>query len=1231
MVQENPNLTNEQRMAIERRDKTLLVSAAAGSGKTYTLTKRIIESLIDPKEPLNIDAILIVTFTKLAAGELRTKVANALNEAIAKDPDNEHLKRQLNLLPSAKIRTIDGFCNDILRSNCDCVGLSPGYRIADGAEIEILAISIIEGLIEATYNGELPEVATPEEFEELADCLTESGKTEELSSVFRYISLKCENAEEGIDVLAKLIEKYKHGGAMVENTPYGAYLMERFGEMLTHYIGWLDVYEREIAAGSETQRKYLPVIEADRRVLTKLKSLTSYDLVRETINSISWESLPRMKKGEEKTPKMEEYQAFRDKKLKDIIKKEKSKFLYSSDQWRELCDHLHRLLGVFYRFEKKFDTLFREEKKRRGALSYNDIERYTYECLIQNGELTDIAKNVASQFDAIYIDEYQDVNSLQNRIFEAISKPTNRFMVGDIKQSIYSFRSACPGIFADMKNSYPMLDDSTECDQASIFMSANFRCDKGVIDFVNDIFDKAFSFVAKSIGYVDSDRLVYKKKQEQGEPKYRYPVVCSVNKDFEGGVAGAVADKIDELIKTGKLNNGKDIKASDIAIILRDAKGYDTVYAMELERRGIPCCISGAKGFFLSSEVLLALCLLNSIDNPRRDIYLAGLLCSPLFGFTADELILIRQKSADSLYESLVAYTKENPSFTKGKEFLERLNYYRTISEGIGVDTLIHKLYRETGLMSLASKNGGKDNLILLFDYARSFEAGSFKGLYNFISFINNIINKKTTFDDARAKTETDAVKIVTAHGSKGLEYPIVFFVESNKQIKDKDKTRLAYCEDFGFSFKLRTPSGLTFVNNPVRDIIKTEIFRRIFEEELRVLYVLLTRARERLYVVGKCPEENTEEYKAKLDEKRKIMSEYSFRKMNTYQDIILTCKDIMPLSEDELLLLDEEDDSVEVTLVFEDNNDTKKEAVKDPSNGEENHSIDYAEMMRRFNYKYPLEHLTELPEKMSVSSMTPTILDGNEEVDLWSENRLEVLDENKTDSTDDVFSKKDEYGIVFEDNAENISLSEETEAIDSDKKKRRLPAFALGTNLDESAKRGIATHLFMQFCNLENLAENSVVAELDRLCNQGFISEEDKKRVRIREIEMFRKSTLFHEMRQAKKIHRELRFNVYLPATEFATKEEKIDLYKDSSILVQGVIDCIIEKENGDIILCDYKTDRLKKEEILDRTLAEATLREKHSVQLGMYALAVERIFGKPPKRIEIYSLPLGDTVSIK
>lgn len=1171
--------TNEQLSAIETRDRTLLVSAAAGSGKTATLTERIIRSLTDEKNPVDIDSLLVVTFTNAAARELRAKISKALTEAVEKNPENKQLERQLHMLPSARIRTIDSFCNEILRQNSDRAGISPNYRIADTAECELLATSIVEGLIEAVYNGDLPEIATPEEFEELADCLTDSKRTEDLSDVFRLIYSKCDSAEEGIDSLLPLIDNYS-SALPVEKNPYGEYLIARYREMLDYYIKAFDKYADKFRSGNDLEAKYLVMAESDLDALRRLKGSGCYNSARELILDFKLMKKPSVSLAD-RSDAMESYSDLRDM-MKDDVVKMKSYFAYTDDMWNQLFDSLHRLLSVLYRFEKKFDLLFTEEKRRRSAFSYADIERYTYNCLINNGEPTDIAINLKGQFSAIYIDEYQDVNSLQNRIFEVIAKPDNRFMVGDIKQSIYGFRSACPEIFANMKAAFPRLSDEySEC--ASIFMSSNFRCDKAVVDFVNGIFDRAFLLIGESIGYTNADRLGYAKIHEHGEPKYIAPEICMLDKyesddDTAEKEADVVVAKINELLESGYLDNGEPIRPSDIAIILRNAKGKDILYAEALERAGIPSCISGAKDFFLSSEVLLALCLLNSIDNPHRDIYLAGLMCSPLFDFSADELYLIRCIGKETLYESLVEYNRENPGFAKGISFLNTLNYYRTIAEGIGVDTLIYKLYNETGLLSLAAKNGGKDNLMILYDYARSYESGAFKGLYNFISFVNNLIDKKTTFDDSREVSAADAVRIVTCHASKGLEYPVVFLAETGSRLTNKDaRSRLAFAEGFGISFRLRTPSGLAVVNSPVQDIINHYVYRKMYEEELRVLYVALTRARERLFIVGSSLIDDREKYEKKLLLLKDNLSEYTLRSLASYLEIAAVLADGVAVKNPENfagVALSPSDKEITVG--------EEKEAISTT------HASELTELLKeRFTYEYPAPYMTVLPEKMSVSRTSPTILDGTE--------------------------------------SESVSI------IPGDDEKKHLPAFADGTRSDESAKRGIATHYFMQFCDIDNLEKNGAKKELERLVKCGFISKEDGERVRIKEIEAFGKSSLFTEMKNAKRIYREFRFNAPLPAASFTSDEAKREAYRDATVLVQGVIDCIIERDDGTLGLYDYKTDRLTREELADRALAEKKLSEKHREQLMLYSLAIEKIFGKKPTEIAVYSLPLGDVVNVK
>ena len=719
-------------------------------------------------------------------------------------------------------------------------------------------------------------------------------------------------------------------------------------------------------------------------------------------------------------------------------------------------------------------------------------------------------------------------------------------------------------------------------------MSNNYRCDEGIIDFVNELFGNAFTLSGESIGYTDADKLNFKKVYpDEIKPPY-CPVEINISlknadtsKEEKIDTApDLLAKKIKELISVGTLADGTPIKPSDIAVIIRKRSKIPD-YVNALAKEGVLSDSKDDRNFFLNSEILLALCLLNAIDNPKKDIYLAGLMCSPLYGFSFDELLAVRKSSrATYLYDALTEYSKNNPTDKKTADFLHALYHYRAIAEGMGVDKLIARLYRETGLLALASRNGGKDNLLLLYNYARKYESSSFMGLYNFITYINNVIDRDTSFAKLEEDVGEDAVKILTIHSSKGLEFPVVFLVDASAPLINLDtQSRVAYAEDFGISVCLNDPSGLALVNNPVQEIVRDYMNSKFFEEELRVLYVALTRAKEKLYIYGKTTETDADEFLEKTSFAKSNLSPFSQRLSKSYLDIIMSCQ-----SGARIRFAEEEYQKAE--------SDEGEEPSKSECEQGERASIDEekkAELLKKFNFKYPKGELTEIPEKLSVSVLHPAVLDGSDD------------------------------NAVIEQKAEEAS-----------DQKKILPAFISGVPSDESAKKGIATHTFLQFCDFDALVKNGVESELSRLIKNGFISEENGARVRKNELEAFARSELFQKIRGAKKLYREFRFNSRLPAERFTKDENKKGAYEGVELLVQGVIDCILEDENGEIHLIDYKTDRLSKEELCDRGAAEKTLREKHSLQLSYYALAAEKIFGKRPKSVCIYSLALGDSIDV-
>ena len=1202
--------TQSQLDAINTRDRTLLVSAAAGSGKTATLTERIISSVLDEKNPINIEDMLIVTYTRAAVGELRERIGKAVRKALKEHPDDERLERQLHMLPSAKINTIDAFCADILRANAERVGISPSFRVPDTAEAQLLAENILAGLIESIYDGNEPKVATPKELDSLTDCLAQARRQGDLPQIIHRIYSSTLTSLEGVGAIGELVDEFDPDKfTTVEATGYGRYCIDRLGELLAHYrAAFRDIKDEISAIGDAKFDKIIAMIDDALALIDELAGKSGYTEIREVLTSYEFKKAASVSKKDNLPPIGIVRKAFKE----DLTKMTDEFFLHTEEEWRIAYGGLYRQFDVLYRVVKEFDRLFREEKTRRGMCEFSDVERLTYECLWQNGEKTDVAKEQAKLYKAVYIDEYQDVNSLQNKIFEAISTDTNRFMVGDIKQSIYEFRSANPRIFADMKKSFPPLGAKGDHPAASIFMSNNFRCDEGVIDFVNDVFDRLFDRLSDSIGYVPADRLTFSKIYDHEKPSYTYPEICLVpsipKSDPRSALLGestdlvpeVVARKIKELLDEGHLDNGEKIQPRHIAIIMRNVKNKGVKYARALKKLGIPAALAENERFFINPDVLLVLCLLNSIDNPHKDVYLAGLMCSPIYNFTVGEVALIRKLApADTLYDSLVKYSEEGEDGERVKKFLEKLSYYRLMSEGMPTDKLLMKLYHETGLLALSSnKKESKDNLMLLYEHARKFEAGSFKGLYNFISYVNQLTGRESDFDKREAPAECDAVRIITAHGSKGLEYPIVFFAGGTKSFKQSgdamEAPRFEYEEGFGMGMFLRTESGLARVRNATKNVIKHYRHRRKIEEEARVLYVILTRARERLYVVGQI-KSDVEAFEAETAAAREYMSKYSVYKISNLLGMILEMKEFdckFPtefLKEPPIIFTDEAFSLIDSGKTLYSDEDDEGEADTAQIDSGDVASIE-RELKERFSFEYPGLHLTRLPGKLSVSRLYPTVLDGS-----------------------------DEFAVRLDD------------AKDPEEERRAyLPKFRAPEDANLSAERGIATHMLLQFCDLERLTENGARAELEALVSGGFISERDAGLVRIREVEGFRNSRLLTEMRSAARLYREFRFNVKLPAADFTSDGELKTLYENERVLVQGVIDCLYEDADGEYHLVDYKTDRLTPEERSDRDAARRKLMEKHALQLSYYAKAVELIFGKYPKTIEVYSLPLGDTLDV-
>ena len=1225
MAEEKRQYTPAQSAAIEERRKTLLISAAAGSGKTATLTERVIRSLCDAENPVDISRMLIVTFTRAAAAEMRDRIEAALLKALKNDPQNKRLLRQLLLLPGAKISTIDAFCTDVTRRGAATLGISPTFRIADESERVLLAYDVLNDLIDECYDGAYPAISA-EDFEELAESVTGVRDEARLADVFFDLAKKMAGFAEGVSLLRDRAERFSAELRMpLDETRAAKSAVAATERFLLHYIKiWESFAEARLLFDGKAE-KYLPLLDAELSGLHALLSAAKngYVALSAAVSSrgISFARMPSVKK-DGLSPEALEYAALRKQFKEEYQDICKDYFAFSAENIKEALEKTVRFEEGLARFFEEYERRFRARKTERGVCDFEDVERYALQLLVKDGKPTPLAKSLSKTYDYIYIDEFQDTNSLQDAIFRAIARKDNLFMVGDVKQSIYSFRNAEPAIFASYKKAFLPLREAENASAASIFMSQNFRSDTAVIDFTNRIFDTVFAHAGASIAYTADDRLEYaKRKPEVGAPTEvwlfdgkprdgeeemetgdRFIDTDTDEEDDSDDLDGlfdtpdvldaeavAVAREIHRLIREERLDNGSPIKPSDIAILLRGNRADAFLFAEAIRREGIPASSESDVSFFLNPEIMLVLSLLNVIDNPYRDIPLAALLRSPLYRFTMDELVRIRmaKKDGGSLYEALCLYAEgaaDAESREKAKAFLSELRSFRRMAEGVPVDRLLRRLYNETGLLSVSQRGEEgrqrRAHLFLLYQYARRFEASSFRGLYNFISYVNTVIREEREVSELSSSDEDlSAVKIVTIHHSKGLEFPVCFLCRASKGYNERDnKQALLFHKDYGAVTRFHDETGLARVGNLFYRAVSRELTCLGREEEMRVLYVALTRARERLYVTAKARDGEAAD---KLLERgtlaHKYMSPYLVYSMNNYASLVLST-------------VTGNEPYVRLTSFPYEELSAEKTMASD-ADGDGQASVDEGELRRRFSFRYPYAAVSEMPSKLSVSRLYPTVLD-------------DTGDDGET---------------LFGEEAETAAAS------------YRLPSFATERGEADAARRGTATHLFMQFCDYGRLVTHTAAEELSRLVSDRFITEADADLVFLEEIEAFRRSELLKTLLSAKSLHRELRFHASLPAERFTAEEGRRAALRGEYVFVQGVMDCVAVEENGDYVLVDYKTDRLTPYEKTHKEAARKKLCARHREQLSYYASAATEIFGRPPRAVLIYSLPLADTVEVK
>ena len=1190
-----PQWTNAQKKAIEVRDKTLLISAAAGSGKTTVLIERIIRSLTDPDSRLDISRMLIVTFTRAAAAELKQRISKAISDELSKRPNDRRLFKQLSSLGSAHISTIDSFYGDVVRKNANALGIPSNLRITDDTEMIKLRRRIMDEVIDLGYSGELSVSAS--KFAECADSLSDMRNDSKLYEVFFDLYEKLLSHPRGIEFLSDVAEAY-------DKVVSGDFFSSSYGQVVADYVRCeLEFFIRALNSALDYFSGYDTGIKAafidDRDFcLNALELLneSNYERLRELWSTYTPTRL-KSPKGDDKTEEAEYFCELRGT-IKDRIRKKLGPTYFgagcSPNELESYAKASAERCRVLYAVLSRFNKIYGEEKLDLGVAEFSDIKLWAYKLLVNNDTTpTELAMSIADGFDAVYIDEYQDVDEVQDLIFRAVSKPRTRFMVGDVKQSIYRFRGAEPTLFMNYRSSFAPVDNGSDSlpgeDDCTIFMSENFRCDKTIIDFANEICSYLFKTGSKSISYKDEDDLHFSKSvsSDRKFDKVRIALLDRKNTEceLENAEATYIASEINRLIKEEKKADGSPIEAKDIAVLSR---GYP--FCLEvghaLDKYGIKHSASAASGIFDDPEVSLAISLLNVIDNPMRDVYLAAVMLSPIFNFSADEIIAIRktaESNACAFFDTVSEFSKGDCSTAeKCRSMIDTIADLRNSARSLSADKVLRLIYTRFAFLTRANEvSGSNDALITLYENARTYEGDSFKGLYGYLKYLHEIIDNGFTLGKGSSDAP-DGVQLMTMHKSKGLEFPVCFVSGCAKPFnRDDAKDMLLYSSKLGVATDLSEETGFGCIKTPYRKALSRFILNESAEEEMRVLYVALTRGRERLYVTA--------------DPRYGVEREFSIAKtakLYGERASILDAGDYISWILTALYGSSIEENTFELSVIpYDDIDYLPENAIKQEENAE-NEEIDesISELIKKnLDYEYPYLHIANLPAKLSVSKLTPSVLDRTED-----------------------------------------KIEEEAESIDIKLPSVITPSFMGEEKKASAAERGIATHTFLQFCDFSNAEKNGVEAELARLVSFGFMDKRQSELVNKKQINAFFKSEFYKELSKAKKIYREQRFNILLSAKDFTEDEEYARLIENEKLLVQGVIDIFFECEDGHIVLCDYKTDYLTPEEINDKSLARAKLSAAHSRQLSYYSAALSEILGRRPDKVVIYSLPLSDSVEI-
>lgn len=1175
-----PEWTPEQKKAIDSRDGTVLVSAAAGSGKTAVLVERVVQRLMDREKPCSADRLLIVTFTRAATQQMRERIFRVISEKLKENPDDSHLKRQLVMLPFAKISTIDSFCNDIVRENFHDADLTPDYRLLEGAQLKLLEADAVSKTLDELYRE------NSEEFSELVNILangTDDSAVSELIQRLYKNSVAFAQPEKWLD---GLLEQYEYDVPLAQS-PWGKIIVSQ-AKNTVEYCRRISAKMRDCLTDNETVKlKYSANVTETENALDELEAVISggsWDEIRNAVTGFRLSALGKLPKGYASAES-----DFIKKQKKDITERITKKlcplFCASEEENREDTEYLKPVVKKVISATKRYGEILAEEKRKINSVDFSDVTHLALNLLVtydENGNATKtpLARDFSEKFDEILVDEFQDVNEIQNTLFSAVSKDeTNLFTVGDVKQSIYRFRQAMPEIFLRQRDK---LDDYTDGNYpAKITLDRNFRSRSGVTENINYVFRQIMSKEAGGVDYGEGEELAAAAEYEPCE--FAQTELHIIGDRIDGGRADRaaeaqhIADIINENIRNGftvKEKNGyRPASYRDFCILLRAASGGKAeTYAEILSRNNIPVYVSNKTGFFAAAEINAVLNLMRVIDNPVQDIPLLAVMLSPFYGFTADELAKMRiDERRKPIYHCVLKAAAHGNA--KCISFLNAIENLRMLSSTLSCTEFVRELYEETGCKAIANamKNGSQRNanLNLLIDYASKYEESGKRGLAGFIRFIDRVQRQDGDLESASDISEAaDVVRIMTIHKSKGLEFPVCILADLNSSItNDNQRGVAAFHPDFGLCFDRR--DGRTKCRYPTvgrKALLLAEKYSSV-SEELRVLYVAMTRAREKLICMARYDNLSSKlsELALCLDGKKPV-SPFLVLSRSCMADWLLMSfmrhpdsTELRELAGVKNLPIIESEEEIEVNVV---NSVAEPTDVSETAEDSfEADSVLAQEIRKRIDYVYPYAALSDVRAKSTPSEF-------------------------------------------------------ESSGFDSRYFASAKPQFLSKSGMNPAA-RGTATHKFMEFYDYTS-DDCDIDSQIERMVRENRLSSDEAAVLERDKLAVFFSGEIAQRIRKSPMLMREKRVTVGIRAGELYP--QLTGEMREETVVVQGYVDCAFE-ENGELVIVDYKTDR---------GVTAQELKQRYAVQLKMYESALQECTGKKVKGTLIYSFDNGNFVEL-